>query len=387
MTETGVNTAHHPLQHLSFVVGICSVILSAPVCIAVTRLYLKSLDNKIFNSTATNKSNLMFLMAVAILSNALNSANMSFLFPDLNMNAKFDATKNTTVYQMNIACKVQGALTQSTLQTNVVSLMCITYEVYSTFNTDKITAEKRFKRYLQVLFFPLLLVLFYLVIITDGTKEMGATGFSPSMAKANYGKEEFSFCWIFYTELRLYIAAYTPLLISICLTGYTLLKIRKLMLTRANEDVTLRNRFMRIFRKLVAFPLVTFMCWLPVITYWLLALSKGPEPRNEFYKFLDVMIHIIFPAFVLIQSIVAYCCNDKIKNEVLFVCKGFCCICSLCCKDRNRRNTSITNRSNVDVLTNSGKLETPFIDTSHSESSFGDDDSISSFTDGSVRLF
>ena len=133
------------------------------------------------------------------------------------------------------------------------------------------------------------------------------------------------------------------------------------------------------------------MCWLPVIIYWLLALYYSPKskdefdkPKDEFYKFLkflDGVIHVIFPSFVLIQSIVAYCCNDKIKSEVLFVCKEFCCICSLCCKQHNKRNISITNRSGINVQTdNSGNLETPFIGI---ESSFDDDHSISSFTDES----
>ena len=153
---------------LSAIVGIICFILSLPVCFAVTRLYYKSLNNNIFRSTITNKSNLMFLMAIAIISNGLYTANISF-YLTAQIKMVFIPALNKTGYKMTTECKAQGALTQITLQTNVVSLLCITYEVYSTFrqNNKPADAEIRFKRYLQIFVFP---VIICFGIFINGTK-------------------------------------------------------------------------------------------------------------------------------------------------------------------------------------------------------------------------
>ena len=392
------------LKELSAIVGIICFILSLPVCFAVTRLYYKSLNNNIFRSTVTNKSNLMFLMAIAIISNGLYTANISFLFNSTNSKMVFIPALNKTGYKMTTECKAQGALTQITLQTNVVSLLCITYEVYSTFsqNNKPADAEIRFKRYLQILFFPLLFVLVYLSMVQSVEDQKygyghETTGFSPSMMKSSYLKTNYSFCWIFFSEEKLYLVAYSPLLIAITLTGYTLLKIRKLMLERASEDVELRNRFMRIFRKLVAFPLVTFICWLPIIFYWILSLLNPPSTNHtaesQRYPELNIIMHIIFPGFVFIQSAVAYCSNDKIKSEVLVLYKSFCCCCFSFFNKNNRRNSSIRDSNGIRGTSTADRLETPFLGVEEGgndrrESSFGeeDDDAIH-FDDGSITFF
>ena len=88
------------LKELSAIVGIICFILSLPVCFAVTRLYYKSLNNNIFRSTVTNKSNLMFLMAIAIISNGLYTANISFLFNSTNSKMVFIPALNKTGYKM-----------------------------------------------------------------------------------------------------------------------------------------------------------------------------------------------------------------------------------------------------------------------------------------------
>ena len=73
---------------------------------------------------------------------------------------------------MTTSCKVEGAIIQVSLQSNAVSLLCITYELYSALKLTNASedASIRFKRYIKAMAFSLISVLTYLVIAnpTDG---------------------------------------------------------------------------------------------------------------------------------------------------------------------------------------------------------------------------
>ena len=338
---------------LSSYVGWFSILFSMPVWLAVLRLFVKSRRG---TAAMSSKSNLMFLMIVAISSNSLYTLT-SVLFTDI-----YEIKGNE--YHMTTSCKVEGAIIQIALQSNAVSLLCITYEMYSALkltNTFE-DASIRFKRYLNALVFSLIIVLIYLGAVRielDGRNF--ATGFSPSMNSDNYLKVPYSFCWIFFDMPHLYIVAYAPIITSILLSVVLLLKMRIVMLQRASDDVELKNRFMRIHRKLRGFPLITLVWWLPMLLYWLFAKGKHDANRGPFPIWI-IMLHITFPSFVAAQSAVAYCTNDKIQSEVSIMFNELFCNCL---QDRGRGSV-------VEERYNSGDLnvfKAPFLEEGDSDGS------------------
>ena len=304
---------------LSAYVGWFSILFSLPVWLAVLRLFVKSRRG---TTEMSSKSNLMFLMVVAISSNGLYTLS-TVLFTDI-----YEMKGNE--YHMTTSCKVEGAITQIALQSNAVSLLCITYEMYSALKLTNASqdASVRFKKYLQTLGLSLIVVLSYLLIVrTDSEGHDGATGFSPSMNSCNYLKEPYSFCWIFFDMPQLYLVAYFPIITGILLSVVLLFKMRIVMLQRASDDVELKNRFMRIHRKLRGFPLVTLVWWLPMLLYWLFAKSRNQDPTRGPFPIWIIVLHITFPSFIFAQSVVAYCTNDKIQSEVSIMCNELFCSC------------------------------------------------------------
>ena len=84
-----------------------------PVWLAVLRLFVKSRRG---TAAMSSKSNLMFLIIVAISSNSLYTLT-SVLFTDI-----YEIKGNE--YHMTTSCKVEGAIIQIALQSNAVSLLC-----------------------------------------------------------------------------------------------------------------------------------------------------------------------------------------------------------------------------------------------------------------------
>lgn len=339
-------------RQLSRYVGWFSILFSMPVWLAVLRLFVKSRRDA---TAMSSKSNLMFLMIVAISSNGLYTLS-SILFNDI-----YEIKGNE--YHMTTSCKVEGAIIQVSLQSNAVSLLCITYELYSALKLTNASedASIRFKRYIKAMAFSLISVLTYLVIVRIPGHNL-ATGFSPSMNSDNYLKVPYSFCWIFFDMPQLYIVAYFPIITGISLSVLLLFKMRIVMLQRASDDVELKNRFMRIHSKLRGFPLITLVWWLPMLLYWLFAMGKHPDPTQGPFPIGIIMLHITFPSFVFAQSAVAYCTNDKIQSEVSIMCNELFCSCL----QARGRGSVVEERSNSGGL---NVFKAPFLEEGDSDGS------------------